>query len=455
MRQPNRPGRAEYPTPTELQMMTGFDIHRDDLVAPPYVAPEALTARKVNPAGESPTVALFGNFGSNNSGNEGSLQAMVDFLRRERPEARLFCVCADPLVVRNSLGIPAIPIRRSGRQSGISHRAVGIPLKVLGKVRDLVRAFREIRRADVMIVPGTGILDDFGEPPQGMPLDIFIWCLAARMSGTKLAFASVGAGPIGHPLSRWLMVSAARLAHYRSYRDTLSKDFMGSAGLNVTNDAVYPDIAFKLATPAGSARIPSETRPLTVGVGVMKYNGWYGFADGGRAVFDTYLDRLARFTLYLLEGGHCIKLLTGETTDMEAVDALVARLQSIAPAQLLERVSAGRSSSLHGLMEEISETDIVVATRFHNIVCALKMEKPVISLGYSAKNDVLLAEMGLGEYCQHVETFDVDVLIAHFGRAVAASHEIKNAIRARNLAFRKLLDLQDGRLLSDILPRGR
>lgn len=440
--------------PMELQMKADVDIRRDDLAAPLSIAAQGRSAQKAGPAGKTPTIALFGNFGSNNSGNEGSLRAMVDFLRRERPDARLFCICADPFIVWNSLGLPAVPIRRLGRP-GEGQRAVRILVKFCGKVGDLARAFREIRRADVVIVPGTGILDDFGESPQGMPLDIFIWCLAARISGAKVAFVSVGAGPIGHPVSRWLMVSAARLAHYRSYRDTMSKDFMRNAGSNVTNDAVYPDIAFKLATPAGSDRAASETGALTVGVGVMKYHGWYGFTDGGQAVFDSYLGKLARFVLHLLEGGHRIKLLTGETSDMEAVNALIARLQSAAADKLLQRVSAAPSCSLHRLMEEISQTDIVVATRFHNIVCALKMEKPVISLGYSAKNDVLLAEMGLGEYCQHVDTFEVDVLIAHFERAVAGSRSIKSAIRARNLAFTKLLELQDGRLLSDILPRRR
>ncbi|MGX1261302.1 polysaccharide pyruvyl transferase family protein [Sinorhizobium fredii] len=434
---------------TELQLRADVEVHPDDLDAPLLATAQHRPAEKPRSEG-TPAVALFGNFGSDNFGNEGSLRAMVGFLRRERPEARLFCVCADPVVVQGALGMPAVAIRRPGG-SARRPRVLKASLKVLDKVRDLARAFREIRQADVMIVPGTGILDDFGEPPQGMPLDIFIWCLAARMSGTKVAFVSAGAGPIGHPVSRWLMVSAARMAHYRSWRDTISRDFMRNAGLNVADDAVYPDIAFKLPTPVQPARATSGTGILTVGVGVMKYRGWYFFADGGQAIFDSYLDRLARFVLHLLEAGHHVKLLTGEITDMEAVDALIARLQSVAGGRLPEHASAARSSSLHCLMEEISSTDVVVATRFHNIVCALMMEKPVISLGYSEKNDVLLAEMGLGEFCQRVEAFDVDVLIAHFERAVARRRELEDAIRARNLEFRKRLDLQDGRLLSEVL----
>ena len=49
-------------------------------------------------------------------------------------------------------------------------------------------------------------------------------------------------------------------------------------------------------------------------------------------------------------------------------------------------------------MHQMAETRIVVATRFHNVVCALKMKKPTISIGYASKNDVLLAEMGLAEF---------------------------------------------------------
>ncbi len=31
------------------------------------------------------------------------------------------------------------------------------------------------------------------------------------------------------------------------------------------------------------------------------------------------------------------------------------------------------------------DTDIIVASRFHNVVCALKLSKPTISIGYEAK----------------------------------------------------------------------
>lgn len=192
------------------------------------------------PTGGRPTLALFGNFGIGNWGNEGSLRAMVDFLSRERPEARLFCVCPNPSVVQREFGIAAISIRSSSELEGVLRRINRIFLRIPGKILDLAKAFNQIRSADLMIIPGTGILDDFGERPQGVPLDIFLWCLAARIAGTRVAFVSIGAGPIRHPVSKWLMVSAARLANYRSYRDTISRDFLRNAGVNVEKDKVYP-----------------------------------------------------------------------------------------------------------------------------------------------------------------------------------------------------------------------
>ncbi|MDP1368913.1 hypothetical protein Q6248_28485, partial [Klebsiella pneumoniae] len=71
-----------------------------------------------------------------------------------------------------------------------------------------------------------------------------------------------------------------------------------------------------------------------------------------------------------------------------------------------ERVTVEHGATLHDLMREIGKTDIVVVTRYHNVVCALKLARPTISLGYAQKNDELLAQYDQ-RACQHIETFDV------------------------------------------------
>ncbi|OEV22976.1 hypothetical protein AN219_26650, partial [Streptomyces nanshensis] len=62
-------------------------------------------------------------------------------------------------------------------------------------------------------------------------------------------------------------------------------------------------------------------------------------------------------------------------------------------------VDAAEATSLAELTAEAAAADTVVATRYHNLVCALKAGTPALALSYAAKSDALMARMGLGAYC--------------------------------------------------------
>lgn len=398
--------------------------------------------------GEPPKkIALFGLFGSGNLGNDGSLEAMLDFLRVARPDAELACICADPGKVERDFRIRSMRIGGDHPNNRFLRALEGfMPTR---KALQGLHALKSARKFDAIIVPGTGILDDFGDRFWGMPASLFGWCLAAKLSGTRIAFVSIGAGPINHSVSRWLMKQAARMAHYRSYRDTVSKEFMESVGFDTARDPIYPDIAFRLPSPRGPGPAVGET--LTVGVGVMAYYGWRGDSTRGAAIHRSYLEKLARFVLWLLDRGHRVRILTGETTDQRAVDALLEILASSRPDYPHERIVSEPVNSLHDLMRQIADTHVVVATRFHNIVCALKLNRPAISIGYAKKNDVLMAEMGVGEFCQHIEKLDVDLLIEQFSKVVSDRGRYERRIEAMNAEYGQRLARQERVLVEQIL----
>ena len=381
-------------------------------------------------------VVLLGLFGCGNFGNDGSLEAMLNLLRRLRPDAQLICVCAKPDLIRDRFDVSALPISAAHTADAHSHRRGGRAHKILEKLQDVLSTIRYARKFDLVLIPGTDILDDFGDRPRGMPWNILRWCMASRLLGAKVAFVCIGAGPIGHPLSRWMMKTAARLAHYRSYRDALSKDFMTGIGVNTCADPVFADLAFSLPPPLHRER--PEAQRLVVGVGVMSYYGWYSFAEAGAETHRRYIDKLARFVRSVLDRGHRVRLLIGETVDEGTVEALLAHLQSQSPEIPEEDLVNAPASSLHDVMRQMQETDVVVATRYHNIICALKLAKPTISLGYSKKHDVLMAQAGLGAYCHHVESFDVDQLIEQFEEICAQLTPCADAVRA----YRQIADVQ-------------
>ncbi|HEX8317210.1 MAG TPA: hypothetical protein VF632_02345, partial [Longimicrobium sp.] len=66
-----------------------------------------------------PAIALFGQFGCGNFGNEGSLEAMVGLLRRDMPQARLLCIAVDPQAVCRQHGIAAIAIGSADSPHGL------------------------------------------------------------------------------------------------------------------------------------------------------------------------------------------------------------------------------------------------------------------------------------------------------------------------------------------------
>src|SRR5207249_8560089 len=106
---------------------------------------------------------------------------------------------------------------------------IGIPMELYRWAKTI----RILRRTDVLIMTGTGMLGDFGIGPLGLHYDILRWSIAARLCGCKLLFVSVGAGPIHRRLSRWFVKAALALADYRSYRDTCSKRYLESIGFNI------------------------------------------------------------------------------------------------------------------------------------------------------------------------------------------------------------------------------
>jgi len=397
-------------------------------------------------------IALFGYFGEGNIGNDASLEAMVVFLRRARPKAELVCVCGRIQRVLADYHIPVILVNWPRPANFLFWSLNGLLFKVPGRLVDLFYTLKAVQQFDVMIIPGTGILDDFGDRPWIMPYALFKWCLAARITGVRVLFVSIGAGPMNHPLNRWLLKSAARLAHYRSYRDAVSKNFMESIGIDTRMDPVYPDLVFKLQIPPSLAIPREEEDPVRVGVGVMRYYGPTGrHADHGREIYETYVKKITLFVVWLLDHDYRVRLLIGDLDDQIVVDSIVNAVRAEKIGLPIEQFVSEPTQSFNDLTRQIAETDIVVASRFHNLICALKLTKPTISLGYRQRHEELMAETGLGAFCQRIEELDVDRLIDQFTTLALRRKDFARVIRDKTLVYQKRLRLQEDVLTATLL----
>ncbi|MEU0114738.1 polysaccharide pyruvyl transferase family protein [Streptomyces bobili] len=388
-------------------------------------------------------VGVFGLLGSGNLGNDGSLEAVLGYLRAEHPEAVVDALCGGPEVVAARYGIPATRLHWYRGEYRTASRAGAIAGKGLGKLVDAVRTAAWVRRHDVVIVPGMGVLEaTLPLRPWGFPYSLFLLCASGRLLRTRVALVGVGADAISDRPTRALVRRSARLAAYRSYRDALSRDAMRAMGVDTSRDEVYPDLAFALPTPSASA--PSGP-PGPVCVGVMDFHG--GNDDRARAgeIHRRYLDGATRFVRALVEDGRPVRLLTGDECDAPVVAAILDAVDS-------PLVTAAEAASLADLMKETAAADTVVATRYHNLVCALKAGTPTLALSYAAKSDALMESMGLGAYCHPAREVDADRLLEQFRSLERSSAELRRTLAERNLAATRQLGDQFTALTAALFP---
>ncbi len=337
---------------------------------------------------------------SGNFGDDIIFQTVLYHVRRRLPEAEVACICTNPQGLAAAQKIESVPISRefSGgrkRRTGLA----GLLRKIfIGVPRELFRwleAFRILRGADMLIVPGTGLLTDAYGLQNWGPYNLFKWSLMARLRGCKLLFLSVGAGPIYSVLGRYFVKSALSMADFRSYRDDASLNCLKENRFSTNGDRVYPDLAFSLPETLMPHNENGGRRRRVVGFGLMAYAGKYSVAKPNDAIYRHYLENLVIFAQWLLERDYDIRLLIGDRYDTPVIDEFKSLLDRRLGPYDEKRIINEPTLCVEKLLPQIAATDMVVATRFHNILLALLLNKPVVAISFHNKCASLMSQMGL------------------------------------------------------------
>jgi polysaccharide pyruvyl transferase WcaK-like protein len=348
-------------------------------------------------------VGVFGRFGSDNLGNEGSADALVSFLRTNHPEARLDFLCSGPAQVRRRYGCPATNMHWFHRE--VPGEGLGVKLNKLARIAmgaavDAGRTIAWVRRHDLVVVPGTGVLETTlpGRAWQ-TPWSLFMLCLAGRLSGVPVALLSVGASDVRQRPSRRLLRWAAQLAQYCSVRDEYSQAAVRAMGVRRRVE-LHPDLVFALPSPS------AEVEPGTVGLGVMAFYGAGEERDRAGEIHERYLDQLQSLVRWLVDRGRAVRLFVGDPVDEQVVDAVFAHLRAARPDLPARQVCYEPVGSLDALMDQLARAEIVIGTRYHNVLGALKCARPTIALGYGVKHRDLMTRFGMAEFYQDLRDLD-------------------------------------------------
>ncbi len=390
---------------------------------------------------EGHRVGLFGLLGSGNIGNDASMDAVLRYLQTRHPFAVVDAMCSGPETVTELYGMNAVQMfcfdRNKTRRSGPAS-----VLRLSSRILDVFRISAWVREHDIVIVPGAGVLEaSLPLRPWNTPYGLLLLSAAGKVFRTKVAFVSVGAGPIHKRVTRCLSDWAARLAFYRSYRDTGSREAMCQRGVDA-GDSVFPDLAFSLPLPMDHRNGAGDWS--RIGVGVMAYDGSNDDRDRAREISARYVDSVKEIVCWLIDNGRRVRLFIGDTdgSDEATVREILAAIRLLRPDLDDSWVVAEPVSTFSEVMEALEPLGAMVATRFHNLVAALMLSKPTIAVGYSSKHSALMSDMGMAEFSHTVESLDIGALTEQILEMERRSELLRHSLSVRNKEKVALLERQ-------------
>lgn len=435
-------------------------------------------------SGPKKRIGVFSHGGTKNLGDEALLAAVIQNVRLRVPGAEVIGFTINPQDTHDRHGIPAFPIRQfsplpepsaslegpstTGAPESADEPSSGLKrfLKSIPGLRATLQAFRRLVEAaptilaepgflidsyerlkgvDLLLVAGSQQLNDGYGGAWGFPYTLYKWTWLAKLTGTKVAILSVGAGPISSPLSKWFFKRVLNRVEYRSYRDAISSRLMQSLKIEGAHP-VLPDLVYSLQLPAPRATSVGATKVVVGTNPVPFFDGRY-WPTPDPERYSDYVRKFAKFAHWLDKSGHAVLFFPTQVRadSLTISDIRCAMNGSGNSSNLLE---GQKIQGLEDLVSEIARADLVVANRYHGILISLMMNKPVLGVAYHEKSRALLAQAGQGDYVLKIDDFKSEDLIERFQALEANAPDIKKKIAECMAPLRKALDEQYDTVLS-------
>jgi len=429
-------------------------------------------------------IGLFGHYGDSNLGDEAIVTAAIQNLCERIPYAEMVGLSMNPGDTQERYRIDSFPIRFSGRErasqysEGLTEQSDKIDsirhslrsrlknfvpkrfrnsqslsgfMYLVSNMGSELRFLRDVKgwlnRLDILVVCGSNQLEDSDLGPWGYPYTLFKWGVLAKLTKTRIFFISVGAGPLSHQLSVWMLKQSLSRADYLSYRDSGSSALIAKRIPGIEGP-VYPDLAHSLRLAPSSRNGHNIEKTIAINpMPVFKQSYWY---EDDPYKYEAYLDRLAALAVHIIGKGFNVKLFNSHSSDLVVMEELMARLKTM-PGSDPSRIDMIHNQSVQDIVDTIDRAEIIVGTRFHVTVLPLRLGKPVLGICYQRKSKELLGDVGLEAYSVDINAFTSDELCDKFDKLVENLDLVNRDVATRYERYVDLMDEQWDRLAHMIL----
>jgi polysaccharide pyruvyl transferase WcaK-like protein len=239
------------------------------------------------------------------------------------------------------------------------------------------------------------------------------------------------------------VTQALLAADYVSFRDDKSRALVHKIGFT-GESCVRPDSVYGLEGAMTNGSPLERCAQPIVGFAPMPYPGpREHLAEKDRIVYDDFIRELAVFASWLVGQSYALTIFG---TDI-GVDPLA--IQDLQMALLIHHGIASSQyrlvhsvKSAHDLLATMSGMDYVVTCRFHGVVFAHLLNKPVLAIAHHPKVMDLMTDLELSRYCVDIGNFDLKLLAERFASMVVNAEEIKRGMAASLARNRRRLKSQ-------------
>jgi polysaccharide pyruvyl transferase WcaK-like protein len=161
----------------------------------------------------------------------------------------------------------------------------------------------------------------------------------------------------------------------------------------------------------------------------------------------TYLAAVEGFIEYLLGRGHRVELYGTQPADEWIARDVINR---ISRGGATDRLALAKVRSLDELTALYQRCDVIVPTRFHGILLALRFARPVIGICYYRKSRELMRDFGLERYAFDLDNVTADQLVTAFSDIIVELPRVEAL--ARRVAAERANELAE-QYRQVLLPR--
>jgi len=411
---------------------------------------QRLTTRNPATASPLPVIALLGAYSSRNFGDIAIQSAAIHNLRSLCPAVRIAGISHDAVDTLQALGIEGWNLQAGEGlpEEPRLEKDISTPRLLLRRFAQWRRMHRVAKQVDLLVVSGSGQLEDYWGGPWGHAWALFAWSLAFRLRGRKVAVLATGLDDLSTRLGKMFVRAALSLASRRSFRD--SGTLLGVRSIGFKGEgSVCPDLAFSLP----DSYLSTAPVPKSPAVVVVCPISRRAFRHSGDEAYARYLESLRELCLDLAARGFEIHLANSQVDlDGPLLSEFAASLE--ARGLLSPRLQVRLCARLDDYLKEIACAQLVVASRLHALILAVVSRTPVVAISYSRKVTQLMADVGLGGACVDLETFDANQLRSIAIAQLADGPQQRIRLGATVEAFRRQLQTEyQG--IAELLPLTR